>query len=56
MIVKRKLIRNTKNSRSIMIPSAWIEHHQIKGHKIEYVYLEMNENGSILLTPIIEKK
>ena len=36
-----------------MIPAVWLEHHREMGHEIEHVHLNMKDDGTILLTPII---
>ena len=56
MKIKRKLIKNSENSRSLMLPLIWLESHRLDGHEIEYVFLDMQGDGSILLTPIINEK
>ena len=56
MKIKRKLIHNSKNSRSLMLPLMWFESHRLDGHEIEYVFLDMQENGTIVITPVINEK
>ena len=56
MKIKRKLIHTSKLGRSLMVPAMWLESFREQGHDIEYVYLEIQPDDSMVLTPVLEKQ
>ncbi len=55
MKVKRKVIQQGKTARALILPGFWLESFREQGYNIQQVWVELVENDSLLITPILEK-
>ena len=55
MRVKRRIIKQGRTARALILPGFWLESFREQGYDIQQVWVEIVEKDNLLITPILEK-